>query len=323
MMCRRSLVTLWLAAIAALGACDDDAGGPGGDADATGDIESDVGADETPDADDGDADVEAHAITGTVPLDFDLTVDGRGLSLVTAATFARSAGLVAIGRDLRALAYERTDWTAYGYVLYHVLAPEAGSLHVLYLYCGNESATNLDYIWHEAYGVPMAYEAAWGDCFAEVAPTDADVVLDALEVLPEPESIASGLVVNGPDAVLDDAGGFVLLAGREYLAHPFGLVDCTTTCSADPADGWWEIHTVLRDPTDGDRCFGTMYLMVASGDAVEFDYAFCLDSLTRLPDTSLDASWRRIAKDGDSDAVPRGPYVARAGHVLRPGPRLR
>jgi hypothetical protein len=230
---------------------------------------------------------------------------------------------VRLDRDVRALAYEVTDWAEFGYVLFHVLAPEAGSLHVLYLYCGSESARSLDYVWHEAFGVPMDYEAAFGECWAERAPIVTDVELEALSALPEPESIDSGLVVDGPDAVLDDAGGFVVLGGREYGAHPFGLVDCTSECSADPADGWWEIHTVLRDPDDGEPCFGTLYLMVASADDVALGYGFCLESLTRLPDVGLDAAWRRDGGKGrDAGAIPAGPYDPRVGHVLRPGPRV-
>ena len=294
-----------------LGACDDDpVASPDGAADA-GENDAEAGGDVGPDS-----------VGGSVRVDFDLTVDGRGGALVTGTRFAHSVGAVTVGRDIPALAYEITDWAAFGYVLYHVLAPRADDLHVLYLYCSYASARSLDWVWHESYGVAMDYEAGAGECFSERVPVVAEVSWDALSALPAPESIASGLVVAGPDAVLDDAGGFVMVEGREYRAHPFGLVDCTTECSADPLDGWWEIHTVLQDPLDDERCFGTVYLMVASPDAVEIDYGFCLESLTRLPDTALDASWRRTAKARDPAAVPAGPYDPRAGHVLRPGPRL-
>jgi len=89
--------------------CDDD-GGPGRRCGRDRGRRSDAGADETSTPrTTGTRRRSPETITGTVPLAFDLAVDGRGCRSVTAATFTRSAGLVTIGRDLRALAYERTD----------------------------------------------------------------------------------------------------------------------------------------------------------------------------------------------------------------------
>jgi len=141
----------------------------------------------------------------------------------------------------------------------------------------------------------MDYEAARGDCFAEIVPTDTESCSCAGACCRAPESIASGLVVNEPDAVLDDAAASSASRGTQYSppVRPGRLHDDLLRGSAD---GWWEIHTVLQDPSDGDRCFGTMYLMVASAGRRRVRLCVLPRLLRRLPDTPLDASWRRTAR---------------------------
>jgi hypothetical protein len=119
---------------------------------------------------------------------------------------------------------------------------------------------------------------------------------------------------------LADGGGSIALDGVSYSAWPFEYVDCTVDCSADPSDGWWELHMLLLDEATGDRCFGIVYLLVSFLETVDFQYGFCLGSLRPLADETLPASWT-AAPGGGGGRVPEGPRHPVEGYVLRPGPR--
>lgn len=325
-----------LACLLLFGGCEN---GGGGDldaadgSDAAGDPVMDMGVDHAPDpaADpapdpvpDAPADMAgedgAPMIEGVVPLPFDLTADGRGSIRIEAVSVSRTTGLVEVDSPLPVLVYERTIWPEFGYVLFHVLAPETDNLNVLYFYCGNDSADSFDYIWHESFDVYLEYEHASGSCASTDDPVDAEVALYALGSRPAPEDLVEGFSVSGADVTLGDTGGSIVLDGVSYSAWPFESVDCTVDCSADPADGWWELHMLLMDEAEGDRCFGIVYLLVSFPETVDFQYGFCLGSLRPLADETLPASWT-APSGGGGGRLPEGPRHPVEGYVLRPGPR--
>ena len=100
--------------------------------------------------------------------------------------------------------------------------------------------------------------------------------------------------------------------------YPFEIIDCTSACTADPADGWWELHTVMHDVENDELCFGILYLMVADPENVSLGYGFCLQSLTRLTDARIPATWVADSAKQRLGTVPDGPRHPVEGYVLRP-----
>ena len=333
-MCTRSW-TAFVACLLCAAACDhetgneaDDGESPEAEADGLFEIvevfSDDLGVEdptaEDPGTGDPDAEEDASTIHGTITRPFNLTAEGRGSIRVENVSVLDNVGPVEIDGAVPVVAYEKTAWPEFGYTLYHVLAPEADDLNVMYFYCGYASTTSFDYIWHESFGVIMDYEAASGSCSSTDAPTTAEVTLNSIEGRPAPSDLVRGFTVSGADVTIGDAGGSIRLDGTDYAAYPFERVDCTTDCSADPADGWWELHMLLLDEASGEPCFGILYLMVSDTGSVLFEYGFCLRGLYDLPQATLTAAWTAPTGGGGS-RKPSGPRHPALGYVLRPSPR--
>ena len=290
------------------------------------DVEEDV-VDGSPDMDDAADTTESPDITsdglvrGRVQLPFDLTVEGRGESGIGAISFAGSVGLVDVGAELPALAYIMTDWEAYGYTLYHVLAPANRSLNVMYLYCGNISEDSFDYVWHESYDTAMYYERGRGSCASVERFLEADVEIFDLSAMPRPEELVTGFAVTGSQVNITGAGGTLTVNDRTMNAYAFEAVDCTAECTADPADGWWELHMAMEEPASDDHCFGILYLYLNNPTLIQFAYGFCLRSLTPMVDEAMRAGWTAPEGGGGGSrqhaAAPRHPET---GTILRPDP---
>jgi len=260
-------------------------------------------------------------IRGAMTLPHASNVDGIGSIRIGEIAVQDSVGYLSRGGEIPALVYIVQDWSEFSYTLHHVLAPTNDELNVLYFYCGNASATSFDYIWHESYDTAMDWETASGSCSAQMERVRAEVTLSRLNHLPEPSQLVSGFSVTGDDLVIDDTGGTLALDGRSFDVYPFETVDCTTDCSADPADGWWELHSILEDTADGDTCFVIFYLMVSAGDSVVLSHGFCMDSLTPLDGVLMDATWTAPAsRKGRGISPPGGPRHPVLGYVLRPRP---
>jgi len=282
--------------------------------------DADATPDPLPDGTDALADAtedDVAMIEGVVTLPFDLTADGRGSIRIETVSVARNTGLVEVDSPVPVLVYQRTTWPEFDYVLFHVLAPEADNLNVLYFYCGHGSADSFDYIWHESFDVYMEYEAASGSCASTDNPVDAEVALHALTARPAPEDLVTGFTVDGEDISIGDGGGSMVLDGVSYAVWPFEPVDCTVDCSADPADGWWELHVLLMDEATAERCFGIVYLFLSYPDSADFQYGFCLDSLRPLEGVTLPATWT-APEGGGGGRLPEGPRHPVDGYVLRP-----
>jgi hypothetical protein len=333
-MCARRRTAL-VACLLCAAACDHETGNgadggeiPEAEADGMAEIDEvfpdDVGVEdpvaEDPGAEDPDAEEDASTIHGTITRPFSLAAEGRGSIRVENVSVLDNVGPVEIDGAVPVIAYEKTAWPEFGYTLYHVLAPEADDLNVMYFYCGYTSAASFDYIWHESFAVYMDYEAASGSCSSTDDTTVSEVTLNSLEGRPAPSDLVRGFTVSGADVTIGDAGGGIRLDGTDYAAYPFETVDCTVDCSADPVDGWWELHMLLFDEASGEPCFGILYLMVSDTGSAIFEYGFCLRGLHDLPQATLTAAWTAPSGGGGS-RKPWGPRHPTLGYVLRPSPR--
>jgi hypothetical protein len=248
-----------------------------------------------------------------------MDLEGSGGVRVGGLAFVADVGSVEIGTSLPAVAYEMTDWSEWGYTIFHVLAPEADTLNVLYLYC---EASGFTWIWHEDYARAMDYEEAAGSCSHVLRTTVvADPGLRELAARPGAGELVTGFTIDGAEVGYASTGpGTIRMAGRIHDLYPFEVVDCTTECTEDPVDGWWELHSIMVDP-EARACFGVLYLMVADTTLVQLGYPVCLDPLEHRDEEYLDADWS-VDPTGGGGSVPDGPLPPGLGHRLRPLPPL-
>ena len=296
------------------------------DVDAAGETDADDGGDGDDPADapaDGDEDLgDSPEIEEDGP-SFDLvnpfTVDvvGNGsirMADVVLVSGSGSLGLVP-GGAVPALAYEMTDWAEYGYTLFHLVAPEADTLNVSYLYC---TGSGLAWIWHEDFDLSMDVESATGTCdFSAVSTVVPDPDLLDLVARPTAAQIVTGFTIDGAQISFSTGPGTIVIDGDTYGLYPFEVVDCTTACSADPADGWWELHSILTDGA-GSPCFGIIYLMVANPSGAFLGYPVCLDPVSRLDGPTYTAAWT-APPAGGAGVSPPSPI--RSPLPLLPWPR--
>jgi|GEM_PF-5083951 len=269
--------------------------------------------------DDGLEDNEIKMIT----LPFDLTVSGNGTKRIAGVDLMKGVGTINIGEDIAGLAYFRTFWDEFGITLYHVLAPESDNLNVVYIYCGMNSENSLDVIWSESYSDSMMDETASGICFADINQTTTQVQIVFPSSLPSPEELVTGFSVSGPFVNITDSDSSITLNGNHYIAYPFEYVDCTTECTANPSDGWWELHIVLDEEAVEERCFGILYLILSQPSRVQFAYGFCFKNLSWIDAVWLDASWsvsQNKFKQKGKITIPR---YSREKYLLRPQPPLK
>jgi hypothetical protein len=261
-----------------------------------------------------DPDAAAHPFINTFRLD----LDGTGTIRTGAVQVDDMVGTVALGAaDVALVTYEMTDWSEFGYVLFHVIAPQASTLNVMYLYC---EADSLSWVWHEDFDRPMDYETATGACaHAAVTTMIEDDPLEALLARPTEPQLVTGVTVDGPSVSYHSTGpGTIRIEGRSCDLYPFEVVDCTTDCTADPADGWWELHSLIVE-AGGRSCFGILYLMVADTSTLQLGYPVCLRPLEHLEEHVVGAAWS-VEPGGGGGAAPAGPRPEGLGHVLRPLP---
>jgi hypothetical protein len=267
---------------------------------------------------DGDAvtDAGGEEAEPTLALPFDVQVDGEGTVRVGPVVMDSPAGVAGVHDvELPVLAYQITDWTAYGYTLFHVVAPQGSTLNVMYLYCTD---AGLEWIWHEDWDAAMDVETGTGSCSWTTTSTELDMpALRALTARPSAAQLEEGFVLSGPDVVYEAGPGTLVWEGETMDLYPFEVVDCSTECTADPADGWWELHSMLVGPESG-TCFAILYLMVADADSVQLGYPVCFDPVRVRPDVVLSASW--ASPERMRGTAPPGPRPVHLGHVLRPQP---
>jgi hypothetical protein len=249
---------------------------------------------------------------------FTVDIEGNGSVRAGEVAIESGAGHINLGASpVPSIAYEMTDWSTWGYVLFHVLTPQADTLNVEYLYCEDDALT---WVWHESYAQAMDYEAASGSCSHAARDTAVpDPGLIGLTARPSATQLVEGWTLDGIELGYASAGpGTITLGGEDHDLYPFEVVDCTVDCTADPADGWWELHSILESP-EGRLCFGVLYMMVADTTTVQLGYPVCLDPLERLEDVFIDADWT-VEPGGGGGSAPDGPRPPGMDHVLRPLP---
>ena len=270
-----------------------------------------------PDAGDTVDDVIEDAVDGLIN-PFTVEIDGSGSIRAGEIVLDDGAGHINLGASpVPSVAYEMTDWSEWSYVLFHTLSPQADTLNVEYLYCEGDALT---WVWHESYALGMDYESSSGSCSYAVRETAVpDPGLIALSARPSASELVTGWTLDGTDLSYTSTGpGIINLGGVEHDLYPFEVVDCTVDCTSEPADGWWELHSILASPA-GRLCFGVLYMMVADTSTVQLGYPVCLDPVEPLEDVYVTADWS-VEPGGGGGSAPEGPIPAGLGHVLRPLP---
>jgi len=249
---------------------------------------------------------------------FTVDIEGSGSIRAGEIVLERGAGHINLGTSaVPSIAYEMTDWSTWGYTLFHVLSPQADTLNVEYLYCEGDELT---WVWHESYALAMDFESSSGSCsYADRETAVPDPGLAALSARPSASQLVEGFVLDGIQLSYDSTGpGTISLDGRDHDLYPFEVVDCTVDCTTEPADGWWELHSIMAT-SSGRLCFGILYLMVADTTTVQLGYPVCLDPLERIDEIFIDADWS-VDPTGGGGSAPDGPIPPGLDHVLRPLP---
>lgn len=269
------------------GGAYDDAGLDGG-----GDAEAghDAGADGSGALDAGAGADPARVLVGptdgNLALSFSLDASGAGTSRVGEISLVSGAGTVSMGgRELAAVAFEHQPWEEFGYDLFQVLVVAPDRWVILWLYCAGEELTN---VYSEATdGLPLEVEPATGSCSWSSDPSEASVVLPAVDMLVSHE--VEGYRVSGAEIDLEsETPGWIRLGRSEMTVLVFQDVDCSTGCG-EP--GWYELHAVLSDSARGRACFAILYLSLGEA-SVLVTYALTLPDLDDPAGmTQLEAEW--------------------------------
>ena len=226
------------------------------------------------------APISIAATAGPLTEAFDVQISGQGLDggAVGAVSIRGDVGTLEIsGTTFPVVAYEQIFFATADETLYQLLGAGPDRLVVAWAYC---SAGTLNEIWYETTaGVPVTYEAASGTCSA-VTSTDS-VAVDLPAVQLGALGLVQGFTLQGAQLSFVGAdAGVMELSGQSLWIYPFNTVDCTACGSGSP--GWYELHSVIRNPATAETCFGIYYLFVVSPPMpVQLDYVLCLPGLNR------------------------------------------
>lgn len=269
-------------AVTALSACSDDSPG---DPDAMDAVDAGAAGDA---ADAGEAEtITLPPTSGTLDLDFSISLSGAGTNTVGQISMVDGAGTVRVhGREVDAVVYERQPWPEFGYTLYQILAVADDAWYVLWAYCSGQT---LEHFYFEGTdGTSLDTEPATGTCAGTDVPSTTQVDLPAVD-MPLPETDL-GFTFLGADLDLDGVNpGTVHIAGRDMVLLPFESVDCTGVCGAG---SWYELHAILWDRDAGRACFGIFYMTIGTDDRVALTYSLTLPDLTDPAGyTTFAATW--------------------------------
>lgn len=219
------------------------------------------------------AQIEVAATQASVELPFTVSITGHGKSFIGDVSIEGDAGTVVLGgSELPLVTYEHQRWSEFGYDLYQGFAVAEDRWYALWFYCEGEQ---LSYIYAEGTdGTPMDYELASGKCLASDAPTSPEVSFPAVS-MPKPP-IVKGFTVKGPKIeIADGAPGHMELGDTDWSLLPFETVDCSKDCGSP---GWYELHSILWDPTTHRAGFVIVYLLEGQSEVLA-TYAITLPDL--------------------------------------------
>lgn len=251
---------------------------------------SDAGSDGVGDAPSDAADALPGAIavpasTGSWTAPGDLTIEGRGSGALGAISLSHGVGTltfdgapakafyfvgsaVPLGTDAgvdSALAQERD---------FEILAEQDGRLIAAWLTCYQGG---LYYVYYETTDglASKKSQTASGTCSYVETPVGETPAWPAFSF--PPPSLVSGFTIAGAEIAYDgQSPGSIALNGDRWSLHPFHLIDCTACATP----GWWELHSILWDPTKQRSCFGILYLQQSAPAQVELAYLTCFPDVT-------------------------------------------
>lgn len=227
---------------------------------------------------------------GDLPLTFTFAAKGSGTKKVGAIDLAADVGTVAFGgTTYAAVVYEHQPWPSQGYDLFQVLAVGEDRIFVAWMYCQSGALT---YVYFEGTdGTKVQYEpaAAGSTCAFTDQATTAKVSLPAVS-MPVPVD-ATGFSATMTQLTLPQGGpGTLALGGTKLTVFPFNTVDCTKDCGTP---GWWEMHSLLWDPTSSRLCFAIFYFEPGKTGG-QVTYALTLPVLSDPVGTlALDGAWQK------------------------------
>lgn len=157
----------------------------------------------------------------------------------------------------------------------------------MWAYCYGQE---LAYIFHENYELPLSFEEGTGSCDYNGLSTILNVNLNKLSLVPSSEQLIEGFTLTGDELNYSEGVGTIQFNGELMELYPFEVVDCTTDCTENPKDGWWELHSIMAG-TDGRICFGILYLMVSYKDEIQLGYPICFNPLESMDAEIYKSSW--------------------------------
>jgi hypothetical protein len=214
-------------------------------------------------------------------------VHGSGTSGIGALEFVQSVGTCEIdGTTISAIIYDIVPWPSRGLTILNIVAPTPDDLHVLFLYCSEDTLTD---VWHESYADPLTSyraqgEVAFGGRITAVRPR-----LERIATLPDSEQLVAGFVMEGTDIHYAGDVGSISILDSTYELRPFEMVDCSD-CGGDGRSGWYELHSMIGTPGT-DLGFGILYLFTDRQDRAYLNYYIHLGPVRLGESPTLTAEW--------------------------------
>jgi hypothetical protein len=223
-------------------------------------------------------------VTVAVPA---VTISGHGMGQVGALEFADGIGTCEIsGVTRRAVIHQVSQWPGLDLTVFHVVAPAADNLHVLYIYSAGDT---LRTVWHESYRDGLTYTAASGSVDDTGMTIDVQPALDALSAVPAAADLVRGLEISGAGIDYRDSVGSIVIDGKTHALYPFEIVDCST-CGEGDESGWLEVHAVTSG-RGNNLGFAILYLFANAPGEIDLNYHVRFDPFRRAANARYEATW--------------------------------
>ena len=244
----------------------------------TASLDTDLEAETDPDAPSGALTVPA--TNGTWTAKEDVTFTGKGAGDLGAISITHGVGtLVFKGTTTPAFFYTSTSappgtddsGTFAGDRDFELVAATPDRLLAVWITCTGSALT---FVYFESTDGPLTSteRAASGTFTVTTADTPESISLPALAIAPP--ALATGFTLSGTLIKYDGtAPGTASIGGTSLQVYPFHQIDCTKCATP----GWWELHSLLYDPTSESLSFGILYLAQNRPDLIELAF------LIRLP----------------------------------------
>ena len=258
------------------------------------------------------ASFDASLAVGELSLD----ATGSGSSRIGRISLHGSEGTVEIdGRSLSSIAYERQQFATHQTNLYQVISVAPDRFYLMWIYC-RATSPDIYQLWIESTaGEGLAPESGSGSCNDTPGPSNPRLRAPAVSMeWPKPVRgfSASGTGLDLPNG----APGTVLYESETQVAFSFTSVDCSF-CGTP---GWYELHSLLWNPSTHAVTLGIFYLMIG-GEFVLFEHSLSMPVLTRGFNVGYKATWSRDSSSRSLQALTAVtmPWLSAPRPVPRPG----